>query len=329
MSRFKETLRKYEAVLQGMVAAEGSARVIVCGYSTFLINKFQADLAHGLRDRKIIRKHESFRQLHQTMESRQGTDLFGDTALDLVRLKSWSAAQAKEFAAADTAGPLIVTVEKPVTERALGLKKSKDTDNRIQVLETSDPWPSEIPFLAGWLGSRLGLSLNPGQCSQLAAALGSDLATLDNEIRHLAMFNSTDGPDRGAITAMLASSHFKGLAEKNLFLIQDLLARREVPALHHLMQDLVSRGEAPLAILGLIQRTYATALGMAHSGPFAGLGPTRGGQSPAALKKAEQAISQLGEKTLWQLYKNCQWADLLLKGDERIAALALQKTLPL
>ncbi len=328
MSKFAIFLKNYNAALKSLSSSKQADPVLVCGYSSYFFNRFQIDLANVCRDRSlVIKRYENLNQVLDAQDLENGIDLFGESSLYFVKIKAWAAAQAKTLDSLlkNFHSSLVILVEKPVTAKALG---SVAKGLNLNVLELSDPWPSEVPDFIRWFCEKLELKLSRPIIALLADILGSDLLKLDNELRQLAMLcggSATQEFDQ----SLIDKNYLRTLTDKNVFNLQNLLAQMNTPALHQQLALLLEQGESSHGILAVLSRCYDAALASASHSAFQKTAMKKSYASPMTQKKYNQIASSYSEGQLLGFYKKCQVADLELKGGQKPAFFALRDTLPL
>jgi len=110
--------------------------------------------------------------------------------------------------------------------------------------------PSESE-LDGWLSSKLkerGLSMDPESRRLLLALAGTSLWRLNNEFEKLCI----NAADRKAITGEDVVALVGGPAERSAFALADAVGRRDRAGGALVASDLLQRGEAPVAMTGLL-----------------------------------------------------------------------------
>ena len=171
--------------------------------------------------------------------------------------------------------------------------------------------------LRQWIQGRateLTLQLSPAIINWLARVIGSDLWRMDQEIHKLADFTRTT--NQSPTEKILAELVIQDPTADTFQLVDSLVRKQGQTALDQ-FGILSARGEAPLAIFGLIAYQYRTLLLLAAAFE-------KGRPSPAALAKTlkihpfvVQKLSPLAQQTprlVWQkIYKRLLEYDLRLK----------------
>jgi DNA polymerase III delta subunit len=179
------------------------------------------------------------------------------------------------------------------------------------------PGLRDMPAFLKDLARSYQVPLDDAITSMLLDSLGQDLFKIDNELRNLALlFADRDQP----ASAAEVQDALGFMRDDHAFRLDEyLLAGQRAKALN-LIDDLIRRGESPLAILGILAHHCRKALDI-HG---------QGGQAPAAMRmprfvvqKFVQALQRRGSEPYRQALRSCQEADMILKTSQLPEQIAL------
>jgi DNA polymerase III delta subunit len=110
--------------------------------------------------------------------------------------------------------------------------------------------------------------------------------------------------------------------------MSDALAEGNLPGAHQHLQNMVRRGEAPLGVLALVQKSVEGALKSQSSSGLAGFALDKKPAYPLLQKKYQALSTHCSKENLLHAYRQCQRADFSLKSRHAHALLNLKETLP-
>jgi DNA polymerase-3 subunit delta len=118
----------------------------------------------------------------------------------------------------------------------------------------------ELPDFVKDLAKRRQLSLSKSAIELLIEALGQDLFKIANELTTISLIYAAEKQDIKSIDAEDIKGYLSYLREDHLFEFDNYLLRGATAKSLYLLDDLLQRGESPLAILGLISHHCRKAL---------------------------------------------------------------------
>jgi len=169
--------------------------------------------------------------------------------------------------------------------------------------------------LAAWIRERAelyGARLEGRAIAAMADLIGSDLWTIDSELRKLATY-----ADDEVVTEALVRELVSQVREANAFAMVDAIVEGRTQDAVRLLKQLIADGDSPLRLLSLVARQYRMLI-IAHELQArnvrqSDMGKSLGTQSPWAVEKV---LKQLRLYTLEQLraaYRRLLEADLSIK----------------
>lgn len=118
----------------------------------------------------------------------------------------------------------------------------------------------ELPDFVNSLAKKRKIHLTKPAIELLIEALGQDLFKLANELNTIALIYAADNQETKTIDADGIKDYLSYLREDHLFEFDNFLLRGATAKSLYLLDDLLQRGESPLAILGLISHHCRKAL---------------------------------------------------------------------
>lgn len=181
-----------------------------------------------------------------------------------------------------------------------------------------DPFPSEVTQAIGAIAKSHAVKLTPDATDYLARAVGPDLVKLDHELRRLAWLRAGSAADDAAMTA--AELDVGLLREDEAFKIGQLLTEGRWSQAHLLVNDLLTRGESSIAILGLLAAHCRHALRIT-AGRRAGVASEKIASTlkapPSVARLYAQNARSLGEPRQYRrALELCQATDFHLKSSK-------------
>jgi len=143
---------------------------------------------------------------------------------------------------------LIINLHRPSV--AAGLLKDLARLN-ARIIACHEPHTSQLIKFVQTLAKNNDISLSLDAVSLMITNLGEDLSQIDNEIKKLSLIFA--GANQEITTDMIAP-HLGLLREDDAFALDDLLSSKEFVRAHLLLDNLLERGQAPLAVLGILSR---------------------------------------------------------------------------
>lgn len=328
MSKFRDFLRQYDASLNQLAKKSHVPQLIICGYSDFFLLKSAIDFARAAKSRYVVLRHESIADFQKKLQEPAQSVLFGEDTFHLVTLKTWTQAAGAQVQLAQSRGlPFAIIVEKSTSKSQLkGLPRET---GKIDVLEATDPWPGEYSLLLNWLAKQYELTLPATLAQRLFQQLGAEPWRLDNALRHLKLFGEEISRWQPDHLGKKAPSWLPPeLSEQSNFWMSDVLAEGNLPGAHQHLQNMVRRGESPLGVLALVQKSLEGALKSQASWGLAGFSLDKKPAYPMLQKKYQALSTHSSRENLLHAYRQCQRADFALKSKNAHALLNLQETLP-
>lgn len=176
----------------------------------------------------------------------------------------------------------------------------------IPMVACLEPWPNEIPPLVQDMAKELALPLTGDAVDLLVAASGTDLTTLANELRKLALI--LDG-EAGPFSAKLVAPHLGMLREDDAFELANLLLARQWSKAHALAGALLERGESALALIGIIANHCRNAARIAAGAP-----QTEIRLPPSVYKSYAKACYRQDPAPFAKALERCRQVEMLLKS---------------
>ncbi len=173
------------------------------------------------------------------------------------------------------------------------------------------PRPSEEPKFVNDLARKFGINLDLAAINLLLQAVGlANYYGLENELRRLALL-FIDRNDAAPISAQEIAPYLQLLKEEHIFQIDNLLLSSQNAQAQLLLLDLVHRGEAPIAIIGIIARHCRNAIRVMSSLQDSN------SKSPnlpvSVLRSYTQYVRKKSPKHFMGVLSKCQSADVQLK----------------
>jgi DNA polymerase-3 subunit delta len=180
----------------------------------------------------------------------------------LVILKNFLSSQK-----ADLANELLAHVEKLPETTVLVLVETEEPDKRTSIFKKLSTLATNRLFLkpkgaqlTTWIQRRSeahGAQISSSAAAALAATVGDNLFTLDNEIQKLALYSRG-----GLITPQMIDELVAGNVQQSIFLLTDQLAQKNYSAALKTLRTLQEQGEDPAFIFSMIVRQFRLILEM-------------------------------------------------------------------
>lgn len=165
-----------------------------------------------------------------------------------------------------------------------------------------EPYPSEYISCVSDLSKFYQVEIDPQIAAFLIERLGQDLFKLDSELKNLSLIFPNQKPSIEQLTETLGS-----LREDHGFKIEDFLLKKQFPKALQLIDELIKRGESPLALLGILAAHCRKALHILkphHTSP----------KLPDFIAQKYKQALQLSDYTKYQAaLRLCQETDILFK----------------
>jgi DNA polymerase-3 subunit delta len=185
--------------------------------------------------------------------------------------------------------------------------------------------PPKGAQLESWLDKRaqqLGVRLDAEAAQMLAAALGTDLRALANELEKLAVYVGQGGRIAPAEVRLLTAS----TQQSRVFDLTDALARRDRPRALALLHELLDAGESPLGIVA-ITASQTRALMQVKALTEQGMRPPQvvqtAGLAPFVVEKSLPLARQFSMGQLERAHRQLLQIDAALKLSKLTPEMAL------
>jgi DNA polymerase-3 subunit delta len=168
--------------------------------------------------------------------------------------------------------------------------------------------------LPGWIRGRArkrGLPASAAGASALVETLGEDPAALDQAVEQLAVAYPKEG-----ITPETVAAQFRGLGERRVWELTDLVFGRDLPGALRALAALLEAREEPLVILGGIAARLRDLLrirGLPERMPPAEAARAAGLRFDWQVRRYRDQARRFGEGELAELHEHVGEADRLLK----------------
>jgi DNA polymerase III delta subunit len=177
------------------------------------------------------------------------------------------------------------------------------------------PNPYEIPLLVKHLAIKNSLKLSPPAAALLCEVGGEDLHKIENEILKLSLiFAGHQEP----LSLSDITPHLGVLKEEHAFKLSRYLLEQKNSEACLLIEDLIDRGESPLALLGLLSKHYRGCIKIKELGGQA-LTPSVRSTLKIPIFLLSSYQQHVRTRTLSQFNSalaKCQQADLYLKTSQ-------------
>lgn len=173
------------------------------------------------------------------------------------------------------------------------------------------PRPNDEPKFAADLARRFGANLDLSAINLVLQVVGlGNYYALENELRRLALVFA-DRKDGEPVGAREVTPHLHLLKEEHIFQIDNLILNGQSAQAQLLLLDLMHRGEAPIAIIGIIARHCRNAIRVMSN--MQGTN-ARGPNLPVSvLRSYTQYVRKKSYKHFMGVLNKCQLADVQLK----------------
>jgi DNA polymerase-3 subunit delta len=218
------------------------------------------------------------------------------------------------------AGILLLDVKSwPATTRLY-----KSIDAQGLPVDCSAPAAAKLTrWLSDWAKQTHKVQLSLNAAEMLVEHVEPELGLLDQELAKLALLTGDDKK----ITPELIEKYVGGWRAKTAWEMLDLAMDGNVAGALQQVDRLLSSGEVPLGLLGMISsslRRYAAATRLILQAEAAGRkiavpsALQQAGVKPFVMQKAERQLRRLGRQRGSQLYRWLLETDLDLKGDSQM-----------
>jgi DNA polymerase-3 subunit delta len=203
-----------------------------------------------------------------------------------------------QFAKFPETTDLILTAEK--ADKRLGFWQKIEKNGKVR--EFKPLYPREVP---GWIvqeGTAMGLSVSPDAAQWMGESLGNDLALLFSTLEKLRLLVG----DKKKVALADVESCVSSISWKSLFDLTDAVGGRDLSKALRLFSGMLSEGESPVALLGLMARHFRI-LSKVKEGDS-------GGVSPYFLQNYQRQASQFKKEELGEKREKIFQADRGLKS---------------
>ncbi len=187
-------------------------------------------------------------------------------------------------------------------------------------LKCVEPKPWEMSLYINEKLKEYMLEADSNAVSLLCETLGSNLATVDNEIQKLSLIFSDQGKlIRRVLSREEILSHVGFIREDSVFQLDSFLLEKKLGFASGLIADLLRRGESATAILGVVARHCRIAMKIAafkKTGLDLSASATTKSLPAGIARKYLQYADTTSIKKITAVLKECQKADLLLKSSK-------------
>ncbi len=157
---------------------------------------------------------------------------------------------------------------KPESNKICFILKDKVDKTSEKLLEASlakilpigcfTPYENDIPSFIDFCSKQYNLSISFKAKSYILSSLGVDLALIDNEIKKIAMIYPDSYSKTVSVSDLDIKKYLSVKKKDFVFKLKDLLLQKKVSSIMILIEDLLSRGQSSLAILGYIAKHFRT-----------------------------------------------------------------------
>ncbi len=203
-------------------------------------------------------------------------------------------------------------------------KSSKLISDSESLIECLKPAAREIPSWAITFAEEEGKKLKLSDARILIELIGTDLFSLYQQIRLLALYAG----EKKELQSEDIHSLFSQVAEKNVFSLTKAIAANEIESTFTLLRSLFGQGEVPLKLFALLIRHYRILLKVKLA-----LRKRMNAKEMTQVLKLpffviEESISQaqkIGWKKFFQIYQELEKTDLALKSSPLSSFMILEK----
>lgn len=246
----------------------------------------------------------------------QEKDLFSDQACYMFsqaeKLKTFGA-QLKRIPSSQGLGNTFIFLFKGKSLSS-SLQKELKRLNAFQI-PCFAPRLNEMSSFIKHLSKDFGISLHEQARALILESLGEDLFKLENEIKKLSLMFPNRSSD---ISAEEVAPALGLLRQDHAFRLSRLLCQKESAKALDLALNLLGRGESAIALTGVIARHIRTAIQVSAPGGPSGAGRVQVRLPWSVQKDYQSYVRDLSRAVLLEKLKDCQLADMQLKGFAKI-----------
>lgn len=290
--------------------------ITIFGDSDFLIQQLCKELKESLKHKSISSisleaKNETQESFEQKFLER---DFFGEKTAyfisGLEQAKSFPKILEKIPSKAYFSSPLILIYKKNTP-----LANFKKEIKRLKSYEVfcKSPRSYENEEILRYLCDKAHLNLDREAFHYFEQKTGANLAQMENEVKKLTLILGESSKKR---TLKEISKHIDTLEDEETFLLTSFLLEKKIEKAQAHVMRLISSGESPLSILGIITYFCRTALYLKTQNS-AGSGENRGGNKIKLphflINRYNRYLGLHTEDSLKTVLKKCSESDLNLK----------------